>query len=103
MIYDFDTLEDGLIGDADICVIGSGTARITIAREFFNIDIKVTTLESGGVKLEDETQKLYAADVIGIHHAGITDKRVRVLGGTTTLWAGQSLPLHPLILLVEIG
>jgi choline dehydrogenase-like flavoprotein len=93
MIIDFNDLSDEPSWDSDLCVVGAGAAGFAIAREFFRSSLSVTLLESGGFSPEPETQSLYESQVVGYPHAGIHRGRVRVLGGTTTLWAGQALPL----------
>src|SRR5271169_3488151 len=93
MIVDFQDFSDGYSFDSDLCVIGCGAAGITIAREFLGTKFKVVILESGGEKWEDVTQDLYASEVTGLPHKGIHAGRARIFGGTTTLWAGQTLPL----------
>ena len=45
---------------------------------------------------EAASQDLYRSRVVGLKHKGIHDGRARVHGGTTTLWAGQALPLDPI-------
>ena len=42
--------------NADVCIIGSGPAGLTIASEFANQDFKVVVLESGGRKFRHPTQ-----------------------------------------------
>lgn len=80
--------------NADVCVIGAGAAGIAIAREFVNTEISIALIEAGGMQITDEMQSLYGAEVGGLPHGGVKDGRARVFGGTTTLWAGQALPLH---------
>ena len=93
MIVDFDDHENGHRFESDVCIVGGGAAAITIAREFFSTNISVVMLESGGTRWEVDTQELYRSEVVGVPHKGIHSGRARVLGGTTTLWAGQTLPL----------
>ncbi len=45
MVIDLNTLEDGVHLKTDFCVIGAGTAGITIAREFFGSSTAVLLLE----------------------------------------------------------
>ena len=78
---------------ADLCIIGSGAAGITIAREFIDSPHKVIVLEGGAASIEPQCQEPYRSEVVGLNHNGIHIGRVRALGGTTNLWAGQSLPL----------
>jgi len=78
---------------ADLCIIGSGAAGITVAREFVNSSHRVIILEGGGAAIDPQCQDPYRSEVVGLNHNGIHIGRVRAVGGTTTLWAGQSLPL----------
>ncbi len=96
MIIDFDEVDDGFVFEADICVIGSGAAGFTIAREFFHDAHSVLILEGGGKAPDAAIDDLYRSEIAGLPHKGIHTGRARVLGGTTTLWAGQTLPLEPL-------
>jgi len=93
MIRDFNELEDGSSFDADLCIIGAGAAGITLAREFLSAGHRILVVEGGGHQPEAETQQLYSSEVVGMPHSGIHAGRARMLGGTTTLWAGQTLPL----------
>lgn len=95
MILDLneDISEDLL--SCDLCIIGSGAAGITIAREFIGLPQRVIVLEAGGESFEARSQEPYQSQVVGLACGGIHEGRARVLGGTTTLWAGQALPLLP--------
>ena len=96
MIVDFLHYPDGHVFESELCIIGAGAAGITIAQEFLGSGISVLLLESGGYKWEASTQELYRSEVAGLEHKGIHDGRARIFGGTTTLWAGQTLPLDDL-------
>lgn len=76
----------------DVCVIGSGAGGITTAREFIGTSYSVVVLEGGGRSFEAASQDPYRSEVAGLQHS-VHEGRVRVVGGTTTLWAGQTLPL----------
>jgi choline dehydrogenase-like flavoprotein len=93
MIRDFADFDDGATLAADICIVGGGAAGITIAREFIGTRFSVLMLEGGGLEAEEETQKLYDSEVVGLPHTGVHEGRARVFGGTTTLWGGQALRL----------
>lgn len=78
----------------DLCVIGTGAAGITIAREFAGRDLKVVMLESGGLYYEEEAQDL--ADLVVTGHGYPEDAtRLRFFGGTTYHWGGHCVPLQP--------
>ncbi|WP_433975805.1 FAD-dependent oxidoreductase [Tunturiibacter lichenicola] len=93
MIVDIREYEQGTRLETDICIIGSGAAGITIAREFVGSAHRVLVLEAGGKLFEKSSQDPYQSAVVGLKHGGIHEGRVRVLGGATTLWAGQALRL----------
>lgn len=93
MISNLDDLGQTETLFADLCIIGSGAAGITIAREFLNSPHRLIILEGGAASIEPRYQDPYRSEVVGLKHNGIHIGRVRALGGTTTLWAGQSLPL----------
>jgi choline dehydrogenase-like flavoprotein len=78
--------------DCDVCVVGSGAAGITIARELAGQAFKVCLLESGGLDLEEDTQQLYAGDSGGFP-VDLDVSRLRYFGGTTNHWAGGCHPL----------
>jgi len=71
MLHNFEDVTDKTIINADICIIGSGVAGLTIANEFIGSRYKVVVLEGGGKKDETRSQKLYDADVVGMAHDGI--------------------------------
>ena len=93
MISNLDDLGQTETLFADLCIIGSGTAGITIAHEFTNSPHRVIMLEGGAASIEPRCQDPYRSEVVGLKHNGIHIGHIRPFGGTTTLWAGQSLPL----------
>jgi choline dehydrogenase-like flavoprotein len=93
MIKNINELGEVDLLNADLCIIGSGAAGITIAREFINTSHRVIVLEAGAASIEPRSQEPYQSEVVGLNHNGIHIGRVRAFGGTTTLWAGQCLPL----------
>ena len=59
MLVDARTLDHGSRIDADLAIIGSGPAGISIARAMAGPRLKVCLVESGGLTREAETQALY--------------------------------------------
>jgi choline dehydrogenase-like flavoprotein len=96
MIHDLDTIDENILHGADLCIVGSGAAGIALAREFLHTNYTIVVLEAGGLSHEIESQDPYRSKVVGLPHTGVHDGRVRIFGGTTTLWAGQALPLSPI-------
>jgi choline dehydrogenase-like flavoprotein len=95
LIFDLDleTLTDTL--QAAVCIVGAGAAGITLAVSLARRGIDVLVLESGGREHEEEIHDLFSSEILGKPHAGIHSGRFRALGGTTTRWGGQILPLQP--------
>jgi choline dehydrogenase-like flavoprotein len=93
MIVDINELGPVDVQSADVCIVGSGAVGITMAREFIGTTHSIILLEGGGQAFESRSQEPYRSEIAGLHHDGVHNGRVRVVGGTTTLWAGQSLPL----------
>jgi choline dehydrogenase-like flavoprotein len=84
-----DLLERPLSGDidTDLCIIGAGAAGITIARRFAGTGVRVCLIESGGMRGDEEVQKLYRGENVGMYY-GLEVSRLRFFGGTTNHWSG---------------
>ena len=94
MIQSFDEIQTPDTLSTDLCIIGSGAAGITIANEFLKSGIDVIVLAGGNRRLKDADQDLYRSTIVGLPHEGTHSGRVRMFGGTTTVWGGQALPLN---------
>jgi choline dehydrogenase-like flavoprotein len=94
VIEDFVSLQDGLELAADVCIIGSGPAGLTIASQLCNSRLQVVVLEAGGFEYEDASQKLYQGALTG-HPYPLAGTRLRQFGGTSGHWVGQCAPLMP--------
>ena len=95
MILDLNTLGAPQELSCDVCIVGAGAAGLAIASEMLASRLRIVLLESGGMDHEPATQALYDVDISGLPHAGATQGRFRVCGGSTTKWGGQALPLMP--------
>ena len=95
MFVNFAQLHPASPLEADVCIVGTGAAGITLAREFIGHPCKVLLIESGGWSPDVDTTGLYETGMApgGKFHRGVHEGRARVFGGTTTLWGGQALPL----------
>ncbi len=95
MFADFREVESQSVLSTDVCIIGGGAAGISIARELIDADCSVMLLESGGMSLNSEVQRLYEGtntrDDFALHTT-----RYRLLGGTTAVWGGWCAPLDPI-------
>jgi choline dehydrogenase-like flavoprotein len=86
MIIDSRTLPDDETINTDVCIVGAGTAGITLAREFIDQKFRVCVMESGGLKPDKETQSLCKGENIGHPYFSLETARTRCFGGSTTRW-----------------
>lgn len=96
MIEKLAGLPDGLRLEADICIVGGGAAGIALAVSLRDSGLQVLLAESGGQEETAAARSLNGVEEAGHPFPGATEGRARRLGGATTLWAGQSLPLDPI-------
>jgi choline dehydrogenase-like flavoprotein len=95
-VLDLNRLEDNSLIQADLCIVGTGPAGVSIARQFAQKNIKVLLLESGGPEEEPETQALYAIESAPPRKINQDSIRRRILGGSSYIWTGRCAPFHPL-------
>ncbi len=93
MFVDFNRLTPQATFETEICIIGSGAAGLTVAREFFGTATRVTVIESGGHGFERAADALNAGQSIGLHFNGLTAGRRRQVGGATNIWGGVCVEL----------
>ncbi len=86
MIVDARSLPENELIEADICIVGAGTAGITLARELIATDLKVLLLESGGLEADRDTQSLYKGANVGITYFDLDKARARLFGGSSHRW-----------------
>ncbi|MBB5915024.1 choline dehydrogenase-like flavoprotein [Nocardia transvalensis] len=76
--------------DADICIVGSGPAGLTIATELAGTAWRVLVLESGGRTRSPDADRLNDIENAGAPRAmPHRDARNRVLGGSSDTWSGR--------------
>ena len=49
MFIDALSVPAGTVVETEVCIIGSGAAGITLAREFINSNVRVVVLEGGNI------------------------------------------------------
>src|SRR5260221_2380364 len=92
-ISDLNELDDGILIESDLCIVGTGPAGLSIAAEFARTNVDVVVLESGGVDEEPDTQALYEIESVGASR--VMDQnvlRTRILGGSSHIWTGRVAP-----------
>ncbi len=90
-------IEAGAVLDADICIVGSGAAGISLALALLDSGLSVLMLEGGGERLEESAQALYDGAVADpALHAPPIKYRRRGFGGATAIWGGRCVPFDPI-------
>ena len=82
--------------EADVAVIGTGAAGITMARRLVAAGKTVILLESGGLDYEASTADLNAGSIVGEPYYDLDKARLRFFGGTTAIWGGRCAELDPI-------
>jgi choline dehydrogenase-like flavoprotein len=93
MLLDVDALACDRPLQTEVCIIGAGAVGLAIAARLARAGRNVVVLEGGGATLERASQDLQHGISVGhpFHNIGVG--RYRVLGGSTTFWGGQVMPL----------
>ena len=94
-LLDARKLRQGETLRADLCIVGSGPAGMTLAMELAEAGLDIVLLESGNVDLPPEIQDLNRGRQVGINTWQLHEWRLRSLGGTSRHWTGFCRPLSP--------
>ena len=89
MLIDINTQVPDDLLQFDVCIVGSGPAGITLAREISRAGLRVCLLESGGHNPAAKIQDLNAGAVDSTHgyrEEPLWEGRRRQFGGTANLW-----------------
>ena len=93
MITDLNSSNSDTHHYADICIVGSGPAGITLALQLIDKGVKVIVLESGNLNFDQDTQNLYSGEIRdNLPAVPLTASRLRFFGGTSNHWGGQCAP-----------
>ncbi|MFD2937190.1 GMC oxidoreductase [Spirosoma flavum] len=96
MIVTKNTFQPGQVLDADICIIGSGPAAISMALSLDSSPLSVILLTGGGWIETATNQDLYRGSIspTGTHEP-LEENRRRQFGGTSAAWGGRCMPFEP--------
>jgi choline dehydrogenase-like flavoprotein len=80
---------------AEIAIVGSGPAGITLALELADAGHQILLIESGGYSHSRDVQRL--GDTLGSDalHAPMSRATSRQVGGASNLWSGRCVPFDP--------
>jgi choline dehydrogenase-like flavoprotein/nucleoside-diphosphate-sugar epimerase len=82
---------------ADICIVGSGPAGVSLALTLLDTGLDVILLEAGGDQVDKNTQSLYEGETVDeALHCPPDKYRQRCFGGSTTTWGGRCVPYDPI-------
>ena len=79
--------------EADLCIIGSGAAGLTIAHALVGSPHRVALLDSGGLERDERAQDLNDGERVGLPYRPLRDTWLRQFGGTTNHWTAHVRPL----------
>ncbi len=86
MLNDARNLPASTVLEADVCIVGSGPAGLTIARELLGSGLTTIIVESGSLEPDDATQALAGGETTGEPFKALVETRARQFGGTANLW-----------------
>jgi choline dehydrogenase-like flavoprotein len=97
MIEDARSILPNQIIETDLCIVGGGAAAISLALEFMKSGREVVLLPGGGPNQTSSAIDLYrgSIDRPGSHEP-LEENRLRMWGGTTTVWGGRCIPFDPI-------
>jgi choline dehydrogenase-like flavoprotein len=82
---------------ADVCLIGSGPASLTIAAELQKENIRLVIIESGGLETQADSDALSEIESVGLPRVmDQTKVRNRIFGGTSHTWSGRCAIFDPI-------
>ena len=90
MQCDMQTVDDGSTIQADLCIIGSGPAGMTLSNALFDGDLSMVVLESGDHGPTRFAESLNRGTVSGVLNKGPDEVRLRQVGGTANHWIVQA-------------
>ncbi len=97
MLIDGRNVPPGSLIQVDLCIVGGGPAGISLALQFRNKpNVTVALVESGGLKWDERTQELSAAESKGQSYYPVKETHLRVLGGSTLSYSGVCAELSSL-------
>ncbi len=106
-VRDAADLDPAMVLEADVVVIGSGPAGLTVAMDLAAQSVRVLVVESGNRSIDAATRDFDEGDVVG-HPLrfqevpfGTADMRLRAVGGASGHWTGMCRPLDEIDLAVR--
>ena len=95
MFFEYPQERPASASAADICVIGSGPAGMTLAVELERQGYRVLVLEAGGMFYDEVSQTHFTGELVGDRHFDMSINRLRYFGGCSNHWGGFCRMLEP--------
>ena len=94
MNINLEEIDENKTYQADLCLIGSGPASLTILNYLKKTDLKIIIIPGGKFHFDKNNQKLYKG-IVGKdnYHEPLIENRYREFGGTGNYWGGRCVPL----------
>ena len=93
MIEDARKIPSNTCLHADLCVVGGGAAAISLTLEYLKSGKSVIIIPGGGPNQTAAGIDLYRGGVVPQEsHEPLEENRLRMWGGTTTVWGGRCVP-----------
>jgi len=97
MIEDARKISTGTTLEADLCIIGGGSAAISVAMGYIDAGRSIILIPGGGPNQTATGIDLYRGKVSPAgSHEPLEENRLRMWGGTTTVWGGRCVPFDPI-------
>lgn len=98
MIFDLHKLHPNAFPNPQVIIVGAGAVGLIMATDLARSGCRVLVLEAGPRYMTKHSQSfMETATWEGFPLVGLHLGRVRALGGTTNLWAGQLVPMEPAV------
>ena len=93
MLEDARRIPTGTRIEADVCIVGSGPAGLSIAHALEGSGATLCVLEAGAERPDRATQSLLAGESAFFDGDELQRSRLSALGGTSRIWSGWCRPL----------
>lgn len=73
----------------DVCIVGSGPAGVSLARNLARHGLDIALMEAGDVDFTARSQRVYQGEIVGLDYYDPEISRLRYFGGSSNHWGGR--------------
>lgn len=95
MILDSNAIDNRVVFEGDLCIVGAGVAGIVLANELKNNFDRILLLEAGSENFSIEGQDSFKSEYVP-PFPDPTFSRLRMLGGSSNHWQNNTSPFSPI-------